>query len=134
MSSVPAETGNFTSGKWASARRSSLWAVRCGLIRRSARVRSKLKVEILRDSAFAADELRAEVVFERNPRQRVLKQLGIGGDARLLLCSGYEFTTNAAANSAILAAKQSELSRGGNNRPPPQTGLAVQVANIGGWP
>jgi len=55
--------------------------MRCGMIRRSARTSSKLKVEVLRDSAFAADELRAELVFECHFCQRVFQQIGIGSDA-----------------------------------------------------
>jgi hypothetical protein len=57
------------------------------LIRRRARARSKLKVEVLRIPAFTADELRAEVVLKRDFCQSVFEQFSIGGDAGLLLGS-----------------------------------------------
>lgn len=56
-------------------------AVRCSLIRRSARSRSKIKVDVFRDLAFATDESRAEVVCERHLRERVLDKLGVGRHA-----------------------------------------------------
>lgn len=58
-------------------RRSIVVAVRCRLIRRNARSRSELKVDVFRDLAFATDESRAEVVFERPLHQRVLDKLGV---------------------------------------------------------
>ena len=55
------------------------------LIRRSARARSKLKVDVFRNPALAAYELRAEVVLKRHSCQSVFEEFGIGADAGLLL-------------------------------------------------
>lgn len=81
------------------------------LIRRSARTRSKLKVDVFRDPAFATDESRAEVVFEHHHRQRVHDKLGVGRYAGFFLRGCNQIWANAAADPTVFAAEQANFPR-----------------------
>lgn len=106
--------------------------MRCRLIRRSARSRSKLKVDVSRDLAFATDESRAEVLFERHLRQRVLDKLGVGRYAGSFLRSCDQISANAAADPTVFATEQTKFPCRFQDRTPPDVRLYRYVWTVAG--
>src|SRR4051812_39417279 len=69
-----------------SARRVNRSKRLCGFSLRNVPWRSNGKIDICRDASLALDKTRAEIIFERQARQREFQKFGIGRYVSALLC------------------------------------------------
>ncbi len=75
-------------------------------MRRSARARSKFKVELCWNTALSAQELHGEVVFERDACEGVLEEFGVRSEPGLPPRDSKKFTVDAASDAGCLALQQ----------------------------
>jgi hypothetical protein len=102
ISAPPIKDSSEAQGRALSTLLSSRRVRFCGFSLRSDPCRSKLKIDIRRNTALAADEVATEIVFECETRQGEFQELGVGGHVAPPLGRVNQARRHAAGQTRIL--------------------------------
>src|ERR1700738_786313 len=79
---------------------------RCGFSCRRASLRSKLKLDVLRDAPLTCDQFLPKVILQSDPGERVFQQVRIGLDSRTRLGCSDQLLAYSSGNASPRAIKE----------------------------